>query len=114
MPVRKQISRQAQHRPARFPRFGGTPIVHVRPRHDNAATFVRHPTAGGFTNPNGTAWPSDQFTHRRVRDGDIEIVPDPNVAVAPDAPALSAPAKASSDLPAAPTKPPANKKENIG
>ena len=51
------------------------PTVNVRPITDNARKFIRHPSGIGFhDNPEGTAWPYDKFTMRRLRDGDIEIV----------------------------------------
>lgn len=34
-----------------------------------------HPTAGKLP-PDGGPWPADQFTFRRLRDGDIERVKD--------------------------------------
>jgi hypothetical protein len=52
-------------------------VVKVRPITDVAKQFVRHPIVGGFTGGDaGTTWPKDSFTIRRLRDRDIEIVPE--------------------------------------
>lgn len=39
---------------------------------------MRHPT-GALANNEGGQWPRDQFTARRLRDGDVELVTDANV-----------------------------------
>jgi hypothetical protein len=39
--------------------------------------ILKHPTGVRFSdNPMGTSWPNDQFTTRRIRDGDIAVVED--------------------------------------
>jgi hypothetical protein len=38
--------------------------------------LIRHPTAGLFRDKGGAAWPMDQFTMRRIRDGDIKMMED--------------------------------------
>ena len=52
------------------------PVVRVRPLNDRARQFIRHyPENTGFNDDvNGTPWPNDAFTQRRIRDGDIEVV----------------------------------------
>lgn len=51
--------------------------VHVVPHaHDGIEEkrmrdIIRHPSAGGFRAEGGADWPLDQFTMRRLRDGDI-------------------------------------------
>jgi hypothetical protein len=48
------------------------PTINVRPANAAVAKFIKHPTGVGFgPNPVGTAWPADQFTFRRLQDGDI-------------------------------------------
>lgn len=46
----------------------------VKPLTDIARKLIKHPSGVAFSNPEGTAWPDDQFTQRRIRDGDIEEV----------------------------------------
>jgi hypothetical protein len=61
-------------------RVSETPYVNVRPKTQFARDNIRHPARNlGFSdNPAGTSWPDDQFTQRRVQDGDIEIVAPPD------------------------------------
>lgn len=52
------------------------PTVNVKPANETMARLLKHPTGIGFSsNPDGTAWPRDQFTMRRIADGDIVVVP---------------------------------------
>jgi hypothetical protein len=52
--------------------------MRVRPLKEHVRKFVRHPTAGRFRPSQDTAdWPNDAFTQRRIRDGDIEVVDQP-------------------------------------
>jgi hypothetical protein len=45
--------------------------------------LLRHPTGAAFANhPAGTEWPEDQFTYRRINDGDI-VTTDPAAAASP-------------------------------
>jgi hypothetical protein len=50
--------------------------INVRPKTEIARKFIKHHPSGlGFSdNPEGTSWPDDAFTQRRIRDGDIEVV----------------------------------------
>ena len=51
-----------------------TRYVNVLPAGDKARKHVRHPSGVGFhDNPDGTAWPDDGFTRRRLMDGDIVL-----------------------------------------
>jgi hypothetical protein len=72
-----RVSRGVRPNPRQQPR--PAPVLRVRPLNDRARTFVRHyPTGIGFTDEvNGTPWPDDAFTHRRIRDGDIAVVVTP-------------------------------------
>jgi len=41
---------------------------------DNVKKFIKHPSAAMQFNEDGVAdWPDDQFTRRRLRDGDISL-----------------------------------------
>lgn len=64
--------------------------IKVRPLRENCPV---HPT-GGVLPAEGGMWPADQFTFRRMRDGDIERVPDePAASVDDKSDDQSAPAK---------------------
>jgi hypothetical protein len=64
-----------------------TATVNVRPLTEVARTMIRHPSGVGFSdNEAGTAWPDDQFTTRRINDGDIEVVVPPEAAPPPPRP----------------------------
>jgi len=48
--------------------------VRVLPANDQLRKLLKHPASGGFPPQGGsTEWPNDQFTKRRLRDGDITI-----------------------------------------
>ncbi len=68
--------------------LGYVGTVNVRPTSDVIRQILRHvPQGTGFSeNPEGTAWPDDPFTWRRIRDGDIEVVPPVAPAPPPEAP----------------------------
>lgn len=53
--------------------------VRVKPLTE-AGKIMRHPLSNSvFADEHGTAsWPNDQFTQRRIRDGDVELVKDDN------------------------------------
>ena len=43
---------------------------------DNVKKFIRHMPTGYRFDENGVSdWPDDQFTRRRIRDGDISLEP---------------------------------------
>jgi len=82
------------------------PPVLVRPLTKNALKFVKHPSGNTLSDKKPTPWPDDQFTARRVKDGDIEIV-KPDAAEAKQADAKPKPKPAASE-PHAPRRPTAD------
>ena len=68
-------------------------MIRVWPANEDIRRAVKHPSGGGFTNKEaGTAWPADQFTYRRINDGDV-LTTDPVVRPQPD-PEPKAPGRA--------------------
>lgn len=63
-------------------------LIAVRPL--RAGLTLEHPLYPGVLPAEGGNWPADQFTFRRIQDGEIELVPA--VPAAPPAPKASAPA----------------------
>lgn len=65
------------------------PEMRVRPARKGMG--LRHPVAGVLPDEGGS-WPADQFTFRRIGDGDIKEVADPPVdaPVSTDRPAAAA------------------------
>lgn len=59
-----------------------TPTIGVKPV--RADTCPAHPLAGKLP-PEGAQWPADQFTFRRLRDGDVVRL-DPVAAPSTDSP----------------------------
>jgi hypothetical protein len=52
-----------------------TPLpLRVRAKNEVIAKFIVHPRGGRFDKDGVATWPSDSFTHRRVKDGDVTIV----------------------------------------
>jgi hypothetical protein len=48
---------------------------------DNVKKFIKHPAGATQFDENGVAeWPMDQFTQRRIRDGDISLHAPPRAA----------------------------------
>jgi hypothetical protein len=47
--------------------------VRVLPRDDVLRKLLKHPASGGFGPAGSIEWPLDQFTKRRLRDGDVTI-----------------------------------------
>ena len=45
----------------------------VLPKDDAMRKLIKHPTAGGFHEEGPAEWPDDQFTTRRLRDGDVTL-----------------------------------------
>lgn len=67
--------------------------VNVFPTSETIRRDLFHPSAGGIgfgNNPDGTPWPDDQFTARRLRDGDISLEPT-NLAPLPPVPVSKPP-----------------------
>jgi hypothetical protein len=46
----------------------------VKAKNETIAKFIRHPSGGSFQSDGTANWPNDQFTKRRIRDGDITVV----------------------------------------
>jgi hypothetical protein len=50
------------------------PRVRVVPKNDELRKVLKHPTAGmAFRESGSVEWPLDNFTKRRIRDGDVTI-----------------------------------------
>jgi hypothetical protein len=43
----------------------------VWPKNDEMRKILRHPIAGAFREEGPADWPDDQFTARRIADGDV-------------------------------------------
>jgi hypothetical protein len=56
--------------------------MRVRAKNDVIAKHIRHLPTGLKFRDGVAEWPDDQFTQRRIRDGDVEVVPA-DEAVAP-------------------------------
>jgi hypothetical protein len=51
-------------------------VVRVLPRTDDIRKYLKHPgTRVGFLAEGASEWPNDQFTRRRIADGDVSIEP---------------------------------------
>jgi hypothetical protein len=48
-------------------------VVRVVPTNENLRKYLKHPTRGGFLAEGSAEWPNDQFTRRRIKEGDITI-----------------------------------------
>lgn len=85
-------------------------VVRVLPRNDEIRKYLKHPTTRvGFLAEGAAEWPNDQFTRRRIADGDISIErAAPVAAEAPMASEPPAPAESESrmDLPQPPVEQP--------
>jgi hypothetical protein len=49
------------------------PRVRVTPTKDNIRKYIKHPSGGGFRSQGPTEWPLDDFTQRRIADGDVTV-----------------------------------------
>jgi hypothetical protein len=60
--------------PGQFPQPRSTAMVKVWPKNEDIRKFIKHPTGIAFS-PDGSTdpaeWPDDQFTTRRIMDGDV-------------------------------------------
>ena len=77
-PVRE--SRRDERRAERLQQARSTVTpgrVRVLPRDDEMRKLLKHPTSGGFLAEGSVEWPYDQFTKRRVRDGDVTLEEQP-------------------------------------
>jgi hypothetical protein len=58
--------------------------VNVLPKNEDIARVVRHPSGVRFRSLiDPVAWPSDQFTFRRIKDGDVTVVSEVQAVAAP-------------------------------
>lgn len=83
-------SERYKRRKARMQKITAPKRVRVVPKSDELREVLRHPRAGRFRTSGSTEWPLDQFTKRRLRDGDVTVeareanknsdVPQPNKA----------------------------------
>jgi hypothetical protein len=70
--------------------------VRVKAKNETLAKYLKHPSKIGFS-PDGTStWPNDQFTKRRIRDGDITVMEEAAVEPAAE-PAKTEPATPKAD-----------------
>ena len=66
------MPRRPVRMPVRRPAHPPIATIQVWPANDTMRRILRHPVGGGFTGNDGCGnWPNDQFTARRLRDGDI-------------------------------------------
>lgn len=65
-------------------------MANIRVKPARAGMRLSHPTAGPLKDEGGE-WPLDQFTFRRMRDGDVEEVKPESPAPAPAPAAATAP-----------------------
>jgi hypothetical protein len=50
--------------------------IDVVAKDDEMRAALKHPSGARFSkHPNGTPWPLDQFTYRRLQDGDVLAAP---------------------------------------
>ena len=77
-------------------------MLRVVARNKTIRETIRHPTAGALTDdPAGALWPADQFTFRRLEDGDIsEVTEAPVTKTADPAPAAAPSARRAPRRPA--------------
>jgi hypothetical protein len=47
--------------------------IKVRAANDTVKRLVKHPHGGGFKSDGTAMWPQDNFTTRRLKDGDITL-----------------------------------------
>lgn len=74
-------------------------MVKVTAKNETIAKLIKHPNGKSFKDDGTAEWPDDQFTKRRLRDGDItvEAAPPP-----PEGDAM----RSKSGKPATPLPPP--------
>jgi len=63
MRERTQFLNSLRHRPG----------VRVVPKDDGMRRLLKHPKAGKFRAEGGLEWPDDNFTRKRLRDGDVTL-----------------------------------------
>jgi hypothetical protein len=63
LPIDQRMEKMQAANPAK--------TVRVSPVNDEIRRVLYHPRAGYFPAEGGMEWPDDDFTHRRIRDGDV-------------------------------------------
>lgn len=53
--------------------FNDRRVVRVVPTNERLRKYLKHPSRGGFLAEGASEWPLDQFTKRRIKEGDITI-----------------------------------------
>ena len=48
-------------------------VVRVVPANDTLRKYLTHPTRGKMNAEGSTEWPNDQFTRRRIKEGDVTV-----------------------------------------
>jgi hypothetical protein len=76
-PTRESQREQRRADRAEAVRANAPTRVRVLPANDQLRKILKHPASGGFQAEGSTEWPLDQFTKRRLRDGDITIEETP-------------------------------------
>ena len=75
--VAAELQKRARERQERLKTIAdatATPKVRVIPKNDTLRKILKHGATGrGFPAEGSVEWPLDQFTKRRIRDGDITI-----------------------------------------
>ena len=74
---------QLRERQARMHKLHTRPGIRVEPANDDMRRLLKHPRVGHFRSEGSLEWPDDDFTHRRLRDGDVKRVETKNKAPAP-------------------------------
>jgi len=73
-PVLKAREERRQERLKGIRQSSATPRVRVTPKDDLIRKHIFHPRTGArFPAEGSVEWPLDQFTKRRIRDGDVTI-----------------------------------------
>jgi len=78
-PTRESAREQRRADRAEAVRANAPTRVRVLPANDQLRKILKHPASGGFLAEGSTEWPLDQFTKRRLRDGDITLEEAPAV-----------------------------------
>ena len=48
-------------------------VVRVVPKNDTLRKYLKHPVRGKMNAEGSTEWPNDQFTRRRIKEGDVTV-----------------------------------------
>jgi len=72
-PTRESAREQRRADRAQAVRANAPVRVRVVPANEQLRKNLKHPASGGFLAEGSTEWPLDQFTKRRLRDGDITV-----------------------------------------